>query len=295
METRSPTVPRFVGHSAAIGAKLLARARSHLRPPRLVQALSLALGGLRSHVVGAHGGPSEQVQPAQCPTDSTAATTPDYDPPAPDDLVWSEEPEFSRLFAAGGEVFGNAPKARYYVLKELLLSIGRLDHDTAEIGVYRGFSSHVIRYYSNQVATPGVRHHLFDSFQGLSEPAAEDAAPPGIRPWRKGDMAAGLELVQRNLSEHDGLVFHPGWIPSCFAGADDLRFSFVHIDVDLYEPTLASLDYVLPRLVPGGLVVFDDYGFVSCPGARRAVDEAVARRGLRVVRLTSGQAFLRAP
>ena len=46
--------------------------------------------------------------------------------------------------------------------------------------------------------------------------------------------------------------------------------SFVHLDVDLYEPTRACLDYFLPRLSPGGFVICDDYGAPTFPGAARA-------------------------
>ncbi len=65
---------------------------------------------------------------------------------------------------------------------------------------------------------------------------------------------------------------HPGWIPERFADVGDQSFAFVHVDVDLYEPTRNSLEFFWPRLAPGGILSCDDYGLTQFPGARQAVD-----------------------
>jgi hypothetical protein len=62
--------------------------------------------------------------------------------------------------------------------------------------------------------------------------------------------------------------------------------------VDLYEPTRDCLDFFYPRMVDGGLFLFDDYGFASCLGARKAIDEFFEKRPESVYELTSGQAFV---
>ena len=56
------------------------------------------------------------------------------------------------------------------------------------------------------------------------------------------------------------------------------KIHFVHLDVDIYEPTRFALDFFDSRLVVGGIVIVDDYGFVTCPGAKRAVDEFLSSR-----------------
>jgi len=71
-------------------------------------------------------------------------------------------------------------------------------------------------------------------------------------------------LVEGDLSEtaHDFVKKNPG-----------LRISLLHLDVDLYEPTLAALDAFYPCVVNGGLVVFDEYGLTEWAGESRAVEE----------------------
>ncbi len=71
---------------------------------------------------------------------------------------------------------------------------------------------------------------------------------------------------------------------------DPLRL--VHIDVDAYQSASEVLEHVCPRLSVGGIVVFDDYGFASCPGVTRLVDEQRAVPGRLVVQNLNGHAVL---
>ena len=51
------------------------------------------------------------------------------------------------------------------------------------------------------------------------------------------------------------------------------KFALIHIDLDLYEPTRNALEFGWEKLSDGGSLICDDYGFITCPGATRAVDE----------------------
>jgi hypothetical protein len=60
----------------------------------------------------------------------------------------------------------------------------------------------------------------------------------------------------------------------------------------LYQPTFASVSFFYPRMNSGGLMLFDDYGFATCPGARRAIDEFFADKPEPIIDLPTGQAFV---
>jgi hypothetical protein len=94
------------------------------------------------------------------------------------------------------------------------------------------------------------------------------------------------------LGLRDAVECYPGWIPDRFPEVDDRCFSFVHIDVDLYQPTLDSLEFFYPRLSTGGIIVLDDYGFGTCPGATAAVDSFMRDKAEPIVNLSAGGAFL---
>jgi O-methyltransferase len=196
--------------------------------------------------------------------------------------TWLQDTEFLRWYEQ--EEPNNRHSAdRKYTLRELTGLVTDVPGDIAECGVYRGASAELMGR-----ALPGRQLHLFDSFEGLSEPDGVDGAY-----WRRGDLTADESAVHQRM-QAAGLAHtvHKGWIPERFADINGVTFALVHIDVDLYQPTLDSISFFYPRLARGGLIIFDDYGFESCPGARRAVDEYMANKSEGVVRLTTGQALL---
>jgi len=162
--------------------------------------------------------------------------------------------------------------------------------DTAEAGVRFGKSSFFILHGLADRTRP---HHLCDSFEGLSTPGEIDA-DRGFRreQWKAGDLAVDENVAREKLRDFPQCVFHRGWIPDCFAGLEDKRFALVHVDVDLYEPTRDAFAFFYPRMTPGGVMVCDDYGLATCPGARKAIDEFFADKPNAPIELPSGQALI---
>ena len=109
----------------------------------------------------------------------------------------------------------------------------------------------------------------------------------------KKQFACSQEVVEQNLKEFEFIRYKKGWIPEKFFEAADMKFIFVHIDVDLYQPIKDSLEFFYPRTVPGGIIVFDDYGCLAFPGARQAIEEFMKDKKDFFIYLPSGEAFLR--
>jgi hypothetical protein len=205
-------------------------------------------------------------------------------------LAWLEDEEFLSVWRSfpGRDV---PTHDRKFVLHSLARSVAALPGDTAECGVLAGASSYLMCAATER---PGRVHHVFDSFAGLSEPGPLDV-PRSERTfrWHKHDLSRPLELVRQNLARFSAVEYHPGWIPERFADVAERTFAFVHVDVDLYQPTHDSLAFFYPRLVPGGVLLCDDYGSSACPGAKRAFDELVADKPeRRVVHLPTAQGLI---
>jgi O-methyltransferase len=64
-----------------------------------------------------------------------------------------------------------------------------------------------------------------------------------------------------------------GIFPDQTAGAVDGPIALLHVDVDVYQSAMDVVNWALPRIPMGGVVVFDDYGFFGCEGVARAVHE----------------------
>jgi hypothetical protein len=172
---------------------------------------------------------------------------------------------------------------RKYLLRSLLAMAEDLPGDTAECGVYEGASSVLIcQKFTNTTKT----HYLFDSFEGLPSPLPRDG-----NHWAAGDLSVSEEIAKSNLSNYK-IKIYKGWIPNRFSEVSDRKFCFVHIDVDLYQPTYDSLNFFYPRLVKGGILLCDDYGFIACPGAQEAFDEYMSDKAEKIVSVPTGQAFI---
>jgi O-methyltransferase len=92
------------------------------------------------------------------------------------------------------------------------------------------------------------------------------------------------------------VVLRPGYVPETLAGLEDERFAFVLLDLDLYDPTVASLEFFYPRLAPGGYLVMHDYNSEESNWAcKRAFDGFLADKPERVVELGDmwGSALIR--
>ena len=141
--------------------------------------------------------------------------------------------------------------------------------DMAEVGVYKGSTARLIHHY-----LPERNLHLFDTFEGFTERsivAEKENTDFTTKGHKFSDTS--LEAVQRYVSRlNDNVHFYKGYFPDSIpSGFDELKFSFVHLDADLFEPTIEGLKYFYPRMNAKGMLVVHDYN--AWKGARMAVDE----------------------
>jgi len=189
---------------------------------------------------------------------------------------------------------------KQYNTIQFLRLVQSMEGSIAECGTFKGLGSFMFCHTLREVDSryDGRGFHIFDSFEGLSEPTAQDhiqdprAGAEGAAYMGAGSFQAGLDHVRKALSEFPAIEFHKGWIPECFKGVPERTYRFVHIDVDLYEPTRDSLEYFYPRLCEGGVIVCDDYAHLQWPGARKALDEYCDPKGIPVLCLTTGQGVI---
>jgi hypothetical protein len=207
-------------------------------------------------------------------------------------MIWLRDAEF---VAAREEVerrgIEGGPNDRCYTLLASARSVRDIEGDFAECGSRYGKSSRFL--LSGAGPQSAKRLFIFDSFEGLSDPGADDTKSGGGSAWAKGDLAVAEDIVRRNLSDFGGRVaLYKGWIPDRFGEVETERFSLVHVDVDLYEPTMAAVEFFYPRVNSGGVILCDDYGSADCPGAKKAIDEFFADKPENVIGLTSGQSIV---
>lgn len=159
-----------------------------------------------------------------------------------------------------------------------LRATSHLDGDIAEVGTASGGSARLISEFSGD-----RRIHLFDTFEGLPRPGDLDVR------FNQGSYACSLEDVTHYL-QGCRVEFHKGYFPESASSIQACRFSFVHLDVDLYQSTLDSLRFFYPRLTPGGIIITHDYAWAA--GVDQAFSEFFRDKQEKPIELIGYQAMI---
>lgn len=195
---------------------------------------------------------------------------------------WELNPKFNEIFRKTTARSGN-PKERCYILYQLLKNTNNLEGDIVEVGVYRGRSAKVIA-----LASPNRNVYLFDTFTGMPE---VDSMRDNF--YQKGAFSnTSLDEVRKFLSECKNVTIYVGFFPDTAKPIAEKTFSFVHIDVDIYKSYIDCCKFFYPRMVEGGIMLFDDVGFIDCAGAKIALDEFFSDKEEFPIYLATGQAFV---
>jgi hypothetical protein len=173
---------------------------------------------------------------------------------------------------------------------EELIKIGQLTKescklygDIAEVGVYRGSSAEMIARWKGQ-----KKLFLFDTFEGLPMKSKIDE---DIKDLKIGNFKCPMNDVSNRLKNYDNIVIFRGFFPyATRTYIENNKFSFVHLDMDLYESTRDSIKFFWDRLVKGGVILVHDYP--SLKGISQAIEEFEYEHKSYKVQLSGKQVML---
>jgi O-methyltransferase len=162
---------------------------------------------------------------------------------------------------------------RCYELWTLVAQSGKLGGGALlEVGVWRGGTGAIIAKKAQSLDIQDTVY-LCDTFTGVVKAGKRDETL-----YKGGEHAdTSRELVEyltRETLDLDNVTVLKGIFPDETAGlVRDTRFRFCHIDVDTYQSAKDTLEWVWEKLLVGGIIVFDDYGFRYCEGVTKYVEE----------------------
>ncbi|MBI4804293.1 MAG: class I SAM-dependent methyltransferase [Desulfovibrio sp.] len=207
------------------------------------------------------------------------------------------------LFGSTGfstfEMFRNFPVftprynlARFLVHYELFKKVHELPGAIVDLGVFRGASTFTFAKLCEIFCPTDVRKVVygFDTFKGFPEVSEADGkelpeverVPGGLfggetvpRVLNKAQEAMNADKHLRHINriqfvEGDMCQTIPRFVEDQGPG---LRIALLNIDCDLYEPTKVALEHFAPLMVPGGVIILDEYALVTFGGESQAVDE----------------------
>jgi len=170
--------------------------------------------------------------------------------------------------------------AEAYNLYSIVKNTSKIPGDIAEIGTFNGASAKLISEIK------GDKHlYVFDSFEGLPETRDFDDSK-----FSKGQFVSDFDIVKEYLSPYPNVHVYKGFFPQNNSEViEDKKFSFVHLDVDLYDSTLDSLKFFYSRMSKGGCIITHDY---YAEGVYRAFNEFFQDKPEPIIEMHEDQALI---
>lgn len=182
--------------------------------------------------------------------------------------------DFEVLYSVASE-YAITPKLALHSIYEYAMRACCFGGAVAEAGTFRGGSLYIIAsVFDGEI-------HSFDSFAGLPTPSdIHDAGQ-----W-SGRFSGKINDVKELVSFNDKVKFYKGFFIDTFPTvSDNACYSFVYIDVDLYESARQCLAFFYKRLVSGGVILVDDCYCDDTPGVRIALNEFISSKSVIAGRL----------
>lgn len=198
---------------------------------------------------------------------------------------WLRDPEFLKCH----EEIKNHTMVDIYRCYELWLigtQIAAIEGDCLEVGVWRGGTGCLL---ARSVHSTGKRVVLADTFSGVVKAGTQDTAYGG---GEHADTSEEEVLALARSLSLDNVVTLKGVFPDETGAAAPNRIALLHCDVDVYASARDVVGWVIPRLTPGALMIFDDYGFDGCEGVTRFVNELRMRDRFLFLYNLNGHALL---
>lgn len=166
--------------------------------------------------------------------------------------------------------FSGATYDRNKIFRQYAEELGQVEGECAELGVFQGNTASII----NKVF-PNRKLYLFDTFSGFDERDVVAEKNGKYSEAKRGEYKdTSVEMVLGKMKNPDTCVIRKGYFPETTIGLEE-KFAFVRMDVDLYKPTKAGLEWFGERMTQGSMMILHDYYTESYGGVRQAVDEYV--------------------
>ncbi len=185
---------------------------------------------------------------------------------------------------------------RFLAYYELFKKIESVPGWIVECGIYRGFTLFALAKFLEIFCMGDKTRRVlgFDNFTGFTDLHKEDGPEDrGVTRCKGGtnphdfrdDFWKLLELNNQDafapwakrITVIEGNV--QDTVPQYCKDNPGLRISFLHLDIDIYEPVSVCLEYLYPRVVPGGIIVLDEYAHQDWPGESAALEHYFTKQG----------------
>jgi hypothetical protein len=200
-----------------------------------------------------------------------------------------------RGLSSGGKKLGHIDDNRWIVHVALWAATqaARLPGDFVECGVDTGLLSMAVCEWLD-FNRLDKEFWLFDTFRGIPEEQMTEADRTGIGGWHNRESYEEcFERARQNFAPWPRCRLVRGAVPATLAAFPPGRaVAYLSIDMNIVLPEIAALDFFWDRLVPGAVVLLDDYGWATHRAQREAFDAFARDRGAMILSVPTGQGVL---
>lgn len=176
----------------------------------------------------------------------------------------------------------------------------KLAGDFVECGVNRGFLSSAIMEFLDWDS--GNRtFYLLDTFDGLDldhvsdEDLRNGAIKKNEASLKSGEYVRDVESVKANFSQWKNIRIIKGSIPGTLDQVKARNVAYLHLDMNCSPPEVAAINFFWDRLVPGAVVLLDDYAYRGFESQKHAMDAFAREKNVMIASLPTGQGLLLKP
>ena len=148
----------------------------------------------------------------------------------------------------------------------------------AELGCGNGDSS-----WQLNALFPTRKLFLFDTFEGFDPRDIEKEKEYSDAAVSEQAAVYSPERLMERMPEKDMVTILKGWFPHTAESLEDETFAFVYIDPCLYQPAYTGLQFFLPRLTRGGMILLGGYEDPRFTGIRKAVEDIEEKYGALLI------------
>ena len=175
------------------------------------------------------------------------------------------------------------------------VTASRLEGDFVECGVNRGFLSSAIMDFLDWNSMEKT-FYLLDTFAGLApDQSSPEELKKGEAMTAKGYYCDGVDPIKRNFAQWHNVRIVQGTVPQTLDQVDTPKVAYLHLDMNAAKPEAAAIDFFWKRLVPGAVVLMDDYAYRGYESLKHALDQFASQNGLLIASLPTGQGLLMKP
>ncbi len=183
---------------------------------------------------------------------------------------------------------------RVHVLLWAAAHAARLDGDFVECGVNTGiYSLAVCRYLGFERLERDF--WLFDTFSGIPESHMAEEERASRIAENASLYSECFEVARRNFAPYPRAHLVRGTVPETLSTVTIGKVAYLSIDMNIVAPERAAIEHFWPKLVPGAVVVLDDYGWLHFEAQRRSMDDFARGVGVEVLTLPTGQGLMLKP